>query len=98
MSGFNLLDPGLPWSTLSANVAGSCLIGSYASLTGPGARLPAGPRPRQFVMSGICGSFTTFSSLSPQTFRLAQAAHRQCTGLCVFVFGGSNGNARSDRP
>jgi CrcB protein len=80
---FALPDPGLPWATLFVNVAGSFLIGFYAALTGPSGRLPAGPRQQQFVMSGICGGFTTFSVFSLETFRLAQAAHWQAAGLNV---------------
>jgi CrcB protein len=75
----------LPWSTLFANVAGSFLIGFYATLTGAGGRLPAGLRQRQFVMSGICGGFTTFSIFSLETLRLAQAAQWQAAGLNVAV-------------
>lgn len=78
-----LPDPGLPWATLFANVAGSFVIGFYAALTGPSGRLPAGPRQQQFVMSGICGGFTTFSVFSLETFRLAQAAHWQAAGVNV---------------
>lgn len=76
-------DPGLPWATLFANVAGSFVIGFYAALTGPSGRLRAGPRQQQFVMSGICGGFTTFSVFSLETLRLAQAAHWQAAGLNV---------------
>lgn len=82
---FNLLAPGFPWATLIANVAGSALIGFYAALTAPGGRRPAGPRQRQFVMSGVCGGFTTFSIFSLESLRLAQAAQWQAAGLNVGV-------------
>jgi CrcB protein len=82
---FNLPGAGLPWATLFANVAGSFLIGFYATLTEPGGRLFAGTRQRQFVMSGLCGGFTTFSIFSLETLRLAQAAQWHGAGLNVAV-------------
>ncbi|MFN3847152.1 MAG: CrcB family protein [Paracoccaceae bacterium] len=60
---------GFPLGTLVANVAGSFLIGFYATLTEPGGRLVVKARTRQFVMTGICGGFTTFSIFSLETFR-----------------------------
>ena len=54
----------LPWATLLANAIGCLVIGFYAELTGPGGRLFAGPRTRQFVMTGICGGYTTFSGFA----------------------------------
>jgi fluoride exporter len=67
-----VLGAGYPWGTLTANVLGSFVIGCYATLTGPGGRWPAGNRQRQFVMTGICGGFTTFSLFSLETLQLAQ--------------------------
>lgn len=61
---------GFPWGTLFVNVTGSFVIGSYAALTGPDGRLFVGPRTRQFVMTGICGGYTTFSMFSLETLRL----------------------------
>jgi protein CrcB len=60
---------GFPWGTLVANVLGSFVIGFYATLTEPGGRLMAGARARQFVMTGMCGGFTTFSVFSLETLR-----------------------------
>jgi len=59
-----------PWSTLIINVTGSFVIGFFATLTGPDGRIFVGTNPRQFVMIGICGGYTTFSSFSLQTLNL----------------------------
>lgn len=59
-----------PWGTLFINVTGSFVIGFFAALTGPDGRLFVGSTARQFVMMGICGGYTTFSSFSLQTLNL----------------------------
>jgi fluoride exporter len=59
-----------PWGTLIINVLGSFVIGFFATLTGPDGRVVAGTTARQFVMVGICGGYTTFSSFSLQTLNL----------------------------
>jgi len=59
-----------PWGTLIINVLGSFVIGFFATLTGPDGRVFASSTTRQFVMVGICGGFTTFSSFSLQTLNL----------------------------
>ncbi len=56
-----------PWGTLLINVIGSFVIGFFGTLTGPDGRIFVGSAARQFVMIGICGGFTTFSSFSLQT-------------------------------
>lgn len=61
-----------PWGTLLVNASGSFLIGVVAALTGPDGRLLVSPLARQFVMPGLFGGFTTFSSFSLQTLALAQ--------------------------
>jgi CrcB protein len=61
-----------PWGTLLINVTGSFAIGFFATLTGPDGRWIAPSTLRQFVMIGICGGYTTFSSFSLQTFNLMQ--------------------------
>jgi CrcB protein len=60
-----------PWGTLLVNVLGSFIIGFFSTLTGPDGRMFAGTTTRQFVMTGILGGFTTFSSFSLQTLNLA---------------------------
>jgi CrcB protein len=61
-----------PWGTLFVNVTGSLLIGFLATLMGPDGRMFAGSTMRQFVMLGLLGGFTTFSSFSLQTLNLVQ--------------------------
>jgi len=61
-----------PWGTLVINVAGSFVIGFFATLTGPEGRVFATSETRQFVMVGLCGGFTTFSAFSLQTLSLAR--------------------------
>lgn len=59
-----------PWGTLIINVTGSFAIGFFAALTGPDGRWFVGSTARQFVMIGMCGGYTTFSSFSLQTLNL----------------------------
>lgn len=61
-----------PWGTLAVNISGSLVIGFFYTLTEPGGRFLVGTTARQFVMVGICGGFTTFSTLSLQTLILAR--------------------------
>src|SRR5919108_156484 len=65
-----LIGETFPWGTLIANVLGSFIIGLFATLTGPDGRLFVGTTARQFVMVGLCGGYTTFSSFSLQTLNL----------------------------
>lgn len=67
---------GFPLATLFVNITGSFVIGFYSTLSGPDGRWLATTRQRQFVMTGICGGYTTFSSFSLDTFRLAHSGMR----------------------
>jgi len=66
-----LIGETFPWGTLIVNVTGCFVIGFFATLTGPAGKLYVGSAARQFVMTGICGGYTTFSSFSLQTLNLA---------------------------
>lgn len=59
-----------PWGTLTVNVFGSIVIGFIAALAAPESRVMISPSARQFMMVGLCGGFTTFSSFSLQTLEL----------------------------
>lgn len=61
-----------PWGTLFVNVAGSAVLGFFATLTGADGRLLVSSEARVFVMAGFCGGFTTFSTFSLETLRLVQ--------------------------
>jgi CrcB protein len=61
-----------PWGTLTINVAGSFVIGFLGALVLSEGRLDSPTRQfaTQFLMIGVCGGFTTFSSFSLQTLNL----------------------------
>ena len=65
-----LLGETFPWGTLIVNVVGSLIIGFVATLTGPDGRIFVSTTARQFMMVGLCGGYTTFSSFSLQTLNL----------------------------
>jgi CrcB protein len=58
-----------PWGTLTVNVAGSFLIGVIATMADEVGSI--GPNGRIFLVVGVLGGFTTFSSFSLETLRLA---------------------------
>jgi len=63
-----------PWGTMFINVTGSFIIGVIGALASPEGRMDSQSRAfaTQFLMIGICGGYTTFSSFSWQTLRLIQ--------------------------
>jgi len=64
------LGAAFPWGTLVVNVAGSFVIGLLAALVTADGRPALGNDARAFVMIGILGGFTTFSSFSLETLNL----------------------------
>jgi CrcB protein len=61
-----------PVGTLVVNVTGSFLIGLVAALTDTEGRLLMSPAARSFLMLGVLGGYTTFSSFSLQTLNLVR--------------------------
>jgi fluoride exporter len=61
-----------PWGTLVINVTGSFVIGIIGALAIPEGRMDSQSRvfATQFLMIGVCGGYTTFSSFSFQTLSL----------------------------
>jgi len=74
-----------PLGTLVVNVTGSLLIGFFATLTDPDGRFLASPNVRQFVMIGICGGYTTFSSFSLQTLNLVRDGEWLAAGANILL-------------
>ena len=72
-----------PTGTLIINVLGSFVIALFGALTLPGGPLPESLTVRVFVMVGICGGFTTFSSFSLQTMVLLQSGDTARAALYV---------------
>ena len=68
-----LTGPRFPWGTLLINVLGSFVIGLVAGVTLIPSRVGVHPDIRIFLMTGVCGGFTTFSAFSLQTLELMQA-------------------------
>ena len=62
-----------PWGTLAINILGSFVIGLVAGITLTSHRVGMHPDIRIFLMTGICGGFTTFSAFSLQSLELLQA-------------------------
>ena len=85
MAALALTGPGFPWGTLFVNVLGSFVIGFYATLTEPGGRVFASARQRQFVMTGICGGFTTFSLFSLEVLELIKNSAWSAAGVYAAV-------------
>jgi CrcB protein len=75
MSGIITMATGetFPYGTMFVNISGALAIGFIATLTGPDGRLLVGTPARQFMMVGICGGYTTFSTFSLETLYLMLA-------------------------
>ncbi|HEY3918460.1 MAG TPA: fluoride efflux transporter CrcB [Stellaceae bacterium] len=56
------LGTAFPWATLLINIVGSFLIGAFAESFA--LRWDASPSTRVFLVVGICGGYTTFSTFS----------------------------------
>ncbi|HEV6955410.1 MAG TPA: CrcB family protein [Promicromonospora sp.] len=68
---------GFPWGTVVVNVTGSFLIGLFSTLAATLTRLAltqdAAMLVQAALMVGLCGGFTTFSTSTVESVRLAQS-------------------------
>jgi len=68
---YTLTGRGFPYGTLVVNVLGSLLMGFlYIWLL---ERIPGGVAARAFLLIGVLGAFTTFSTFSIETLNLMEA-------------------------
>jgi len=79
-----------PWGKLIINVTGSFLIGAFIGLFA--AKWDLSQTTRTFLVTGICGGYTTFSSFSLDGFYLMErgaywAAAFYIVGSVVFSIG-----------
>jgi CrcB protein len=60
-----------PWATFAANVAGTLLLGYFATRLQE--RLPVSAYRRPLLGTGLCGAFTTFSTMQLEVLRMLGA-------------------------
>lgn len=81
--------PRFPWATVGINISGSFVLGVLA-----GAVLFASAAPdwQTVLGTGFCGGYTTFSTASVETVRLAQSGrHGAALGNLLGTLGASVG-------
>ena len=80
------LGAAFPYGTLFVNVTGSFTIGLLAALVAADGRPSLGADARAFLLVGVLGGFTTFSSFSLETLNLARSG---ALGAAVLNVAGS---------
>lgn len=80
---YALVGRGFPWGTLVVNVLGSLLMGFLFILLVE--RLASGPAARAFVLIGLLGAFTTFSTFSVETLNLVENGYLWKAALNAIV-------------
>jgi len=75
------LGPTFPWATLVVNVSGCFVLGLVAGLTEE--RWVISPEIKSFVIFGLLGAFTTFSTFSYETMALLREG--QMPGAAVNI-------------
>lgn len=63
--------PALPWGTFAVNALGCLAIGVLATWIDE--RAGGGPELRVFLLTGLLGGFTTFSTFGLETWRLVES-------------------------
>jgi CrcB protein len=70
-----------PWGTLIINITGSFLIGLFASLFATRLDLPQAAR--IFLIVGVCGGYTTFSTFSLDSYYLMERGELLAAGAYI---------------
>jgi fluoride exporter len=79
-----------PWATFTANIAGAVLVGYL--VTRLQERLAPSRGLRPFLVTGLCGGLTTFSTLQVEFVRLGHDGHPllglvyMCTSIACGAF------------
>jgi len=81
----NWLGAAFPWGTLIVNVTGCFVIGIFNTLTVPDGLFLVPTNVRMFVMVGMCGGYTTFSSFSLEWLNLMRGGESLRAGLYVLA-------------
>jgi CrcB protein len=76
-----------PWGTLVINVTGSFVIGLIGAVASSEGRMDSQSRAfaTQFLMYGVCGGYTTFSSFSLATLKHLQERQWLYAGGNIFL-------------
>ena len=70
-------------AVLLVNISGCFLISFLNFLSDPAGQIYLGPNSRVFLLVGICGGYTTFSTFSLISFNAA--SHRDFLDLCLNI-------------
>jgi CrcB protein len=81
----NWIGATFPWGTLIINITGSFVIGIFNTLTAPDGILLVPTNLRIFVMVGMCGGYTTFSSFSLESLNLMRNGEWLAAGAYVLA-------------
>ncbi len=80
---YNILGDRFPYGTFAVNIIGCLLLGFFLTLTE--GKFIISPQVRSFIVIGILGAFTTFSTFSYETFALLQSGLYSSAILNIFL-------------